>query len=72
MWGALYMACLLCLPQPDQLSVHTDAWLCQLIVRLTLLQGLLEYTIYIKVQQPPLIVAMRILLYNILLIILLM
>ena len=33
MWGALYMACLLRLPQPDQLSVH-DAQLCQPIVKL--------------------------------------
>ena len=72
MYGVLYIVCLLRLPWPDQLSVHTDAQLCQLIVRLTRLQGLLEYIIYIKVQQPPLLVAMRILLYDILLTILLM
>ena len=72
MHGVLYIACLLRLPQPDQLSVHTDAQLCQLNVSLTRLQGLLQYIIYTKVQQPPLLVAMIILLYDILFIILLM
>ena len=51
-YGVLYIVCLLRLPRPDQLSVHTDAQLCQLNVSLTRLQGLLEYIIYTKVQQP--------------------
>ena len=34
MYGVLYIVCFLRLPRPDQLSVHTDAQLCQLIVRL--------------------------------------
>ena len=33
MYGVLYIACLLRLPRPDQLSVH-DAQLCQPIVKL--------------------------------------
>ena len=47
MYGVLYIVCLLCLPQPDQLIVHIDAQLCQLIVRLNTVAGITRiYNIY--------------------------
>ena len=63
----IYIVCFLCLPRPDQLSVHFDAQLCRLNVSLTRLQGII--TIYKRCSSSHYLSPMRISLYDIMLII---